>query len=238
MLQYKNDDIINKKVIVSGAGNVATATIEKLLDEQAIPLTVSDISGIVYAKNGITRELYNEIYYLYQNRKLLIDFSDYEKYNATFIKVDITNGDSIWTKLNELDIQADIALTCATQNEINEHSALNLINIGVKLVAEGSNMGCTSEAVSVFNKHDVFYAGGKMANCGGVCVSQFEMQQNASKSQWTAREVDHKLQEVMAHVFEICSDTSSEYNVTLTEGANIISFLTVVDAMEKQGYIW
>ena len=240
MLLDMNDSISGKKVIVSGAGNVATHTIDKLLTKGAIPVTVSDLSGILYVPDGINRNLYNKIYYLYSNRKLLNDIKDeYKKFGGIFIPTNVNQGESVWNNIDDLNLNnIDIALTCATQNEINENAAAKLINKNVKYIVEGSNMGCTNEAIKLFDNNNITYIAGKMANCGGVCVSQFEMQQNATKNKWSANDVDKKLQQVMKNVYESCKKTAQEYNVTITEGANILAFLKIVDGMKEQGYIW
>jgi len=240
MLIDNNDNIKNKKVLVSGAGNVATYTIDKLLTKGAIPLTVSDLSGILYVPTGITRDLYNRIYWLYTKRKLLEELIDeFVNFNAIFIPTNIKNNESLWNNIDKLDLsEIDIALTCATQNEINEIAATKLISKNIKYVVEGSNMGCTNEAIKIFNNNDMVYLSGKLANCGGVCVSQFEMQQNATKNRWSVEDVNRKLQHVMINVYDSCKETADKYNVTISEGANILSFMKVVEGMREQGYIW
>lgn len=232
MLNNIGDDLSGKTCLVSGSGNVAQYTIEKLLDLGAKPVTVSDSSGFIYDSEGIDREKLAFIMDLKNVKRGRI--KEYtEKYpNAQFTVSDRSaSHNPIW------DIDADCAFPSATQNEINEQDAKNLHSRGVKLVCEGANMPSTIEAISVFQSNGMLYAPGKASNAGGVAVSGLEMSQNSLRYGWTRKEVDERLQGIMKDIHDTALETSKEYGDegNYVMGANIAGFLKVADAMIDQG---
>lgn len=233
MLKTRKDDLKGKKCVVSGAGNVATYTIQKLYENGAIPLTVSDSTGYIYDKNGIDLDLLIEL-----KQVKRVGLSEYAKTkkDSTFVSVkqykEGRNG--VW------DIPCDAAFPSATQNELNLEDAKTLYKNGCRLVCEGANMPSNTEAVEFFlNKKDILFAPGKAANAGGVAVSALEMAQNASMTSWSFEDVDNKLRNIMKHIFNISYEASKEFNEpgNIVLGANIAGFRKVADAMIDQGYV-
>lgn len=232
MLQNIGDDLNGKTCLVSGSGNVAQYTIEKLLDLGAKPVTASDSSGFIYDSEGIDREKLAFIMELKNVKRGRI--KEYtEKYpNAQFTASDRSASfNPIW------NIEADCAFPSATQNEINEQDAKNLHSKGVKLVCEGANMPSTIEAINVFQSKGMLYAPGKASNAGGVAVSGLEMSQNSLRLSWTREEVDERLKSIMKDIHDTALETSKEYGDegNYVMGANIAGFLKVADAMIDQG---
>lgn len=227
MLKTKNIDIKGKKCLVSGSGNVAQYTCEKLIELGAIPVTLSDSDGYIYDPEGITAEklaYVKELKELYRGR--IREYS--EKYNCKYVA-----GGRPWNE------KADIALPSATQNELNGDDAKTLVANGVIAVSEGANMPSTPEAVNVFLDAGILYAPGKAANAGGVSVSGLEMSQNSERLSWTEEEVDNRLKLIMKDIHENCVKygKSSDGFVNYVKGANIAGFMKVAKAMMSQGVL-
>ncbi|MDR1285922.1 MAG: NADP-specific glutamate dehydrogenase [Campylobacteraceae bacterium] len=217
---------------VSGAGNVAIYTIEKLYQIGALPVTCSDSGGMVCDKEGIDLQALKEI-----KEVKKISLSEYVKYrpNATYTPVkDYPRGRNlVW------NIPCFAAFPSATQNELNLEDIKVLHKNGCKLVTEGANMPSTLDAISYMLENNIFYAPAKAANAGGVATSQLEMSQNASMTSWSFDEVDKKLKGIMKHIFDLSYETSKEFKDegNLMLGANIAGFRKVADAMIEQGAV-
>ena len=227
MLKTKGIDIKGKKVLVSGAGNVAQYTMEKLIQLGAVPVTCSDSDGYIYDPDGIDREKLDYIMELKNVERGRI--SEYaEKYGVKYVA-----GKKPWFE------KADIALPSATQNEINEEAAKALVANGVIAVSEGANMPSTPEAIKVFQDAKILYAPGKAANAGGVAVSGLEMSQNSERLHWSREEVDKKLNDIMNDIHANCVKYGTEADgyVNYVKGANVAGFLKVAKAMMAQGIV-
>jgi glutamate dehydrogenase (NADP+) len=234
-----------KKVAISGSGNVAQYAALKAIELGATVVSLSDSKGALLAEEGaaITPDLIHEIAALKVERKALSDLA-----SASSHKVTYKAGVRPWAEVGEVDI----ALPCATQNEVSGEEAEALTKAGCLFVAEGSNMGCTQEAIEVFEKTrkekknaGVWYGPGKAANSGGVAVSGLEMAQNSARIKWTSEEVDAKLADIMKNCFDNCLETAKEYVTpaegelpSLVAGANIAGFKKVAAAMKDQGDWW
>jgi len=234
MLKTRNDTLEGKVALVSGAGNVAQYTIEKLLDYGAKPVTVSDSSGYIYDEEGIDREKLAYIMELKNVRRGRI--KEYaEKYpNAVYTPVDPSlDYNPLWNH------KADMAFPSATQNEINGKDAQHLIDNGVFVVSEGANMPSTPEAIEIYKQHKILYGPAKAANAGGVAVSGLEMSQNSLRLQWTREEVDNRLHNIMIAIHRQAWETAEAYGVPgdLQVGANIAGFVKVADSMLDQGLV-
>ncbi len=226
MLTAKGNSIEGKKVLVSGSGNVAQYTIEKVLDYGGTPITASDSSGTIYDPDGIDREKLAYIMDLKNNRRGRI------KEYADKFGVEYFEGKRPW------NIKADLAFPSATQNEISKEDADNLIKNGVIAVCEGANMPSTPEAIEIFQKAKILYAPGKASNAGGVAVSGLEMSQNSLRLSWTSEEVDEKLHNIMKDIHQNCQKYGGGSDWTdYVRGANIAGFVKVADAMIAQGYV-
>lgn len=220
----KQDSVKGKTVIVSGSGNVAIYAAEKAQQLGANVVAMSDSKGCIYDADGIDLSLVKSI--REGKRGPIIQYAE-AKPSAVY-----TEGHrNIW------NIPCDIALPCATQNELHEDDAQALIDHGVMAVAEGANMPCTPPAVALLQKAGVLYAPGKASNAGGVSVSGLEMSQNSMRYSWTAEEVDAKLKQIMVGIFHSVYDASKEYGMEgdLLSGANIAGFLKIAAAMLAQG---
>jgi glutamate dehydrogenase (NADP+) len=234
MLKSRKDSLEGKICLVSGAGNVAQYTVEKLLDLGARPVTMSDSNGVIYDPDGIDREKLAwvmELKNVYRGR-----ISDYVKQfkRAIFVPTDMQlDHNPLWA------MEGDCAFPSATQNEINVRDAGNLIQNGVRVVAEGANMPSTLPATRLFLENGILYGPAKAANCGGVAVSGLEMAQNSQRMAWTREEVDHKLHNIMIEVHRDCFETAAVYGApgNLVSGANIAGFLKVANAMMDQGLV-
>jgi len=226
MLATKGDSIEGKKVLVSGSGNVAQYTIEKVLDYGGIPVTASDSSGTIYDPNGIDREKLAYIMDLKNNRRGRIkEYAD--KYGVEYLE-----GKRPW------HIKADLAFPSATQNEISKADAENLMKNGVIAVSEGANMPSTPEAIEIFQNSKILYAPGKASNAGGVATSGLEMSQNSLRLSWTREEVDAKLHGIMVDIHKNCVNHGKDGDyVDYVRGANIAGFVKVADAMIAQGFV-
>ncbi|MCT1413136.1 NADP-specific glutamate dehydrogenase [Corynebacterium sanguinis] len=225
MMKARGESLDGAKVIVSGSGNVAIYAIEKAQELGATVIGFSDSSGWVETPNGVDIELLKDVKEVRRERVgTYVDDAE----GATF-----HSDGSIW------DLSADVALPCATQNELNGEHAKNLVANGVRYVAEGANMPSTPEAVEVFRENKVSFGPGKAANAGGVATSALEMQQNASRDSWTFDYTDDRLHKIMSNIFRVADETSKEYGREgdYIVGSNIAGFKKVADAMLAQGVI-
>ncbi|MCK4973765.1 MAG: NADP-specific glutamate dehydrogenase, partial [Sulfurimonas sp.] len=231
MLEMENHESLEGKICtVSGAGNVALHAIEKLLEIGAIPVTCTDSQGTIYDSRGVDLCLLKELklekrvslerYVEAHPEAKYIPVSDYPK-----------GGHAVW------DIECYAAFPCATQNELNELDAQNLITNGCISVSEGANMPSTPEAIDAFLSHKICFAPAKAANAGGVVVSEFEMSQNAGMTKWAFEKVDEKLKEIMQQIAKRVALTAKDYGVegNYVDGANIAGFKRVADAMIAEG---
>ena len=234
MLATRKETLEGKTCLVSGSGNVAQFTCEKLLDLGAKPVTLSDSSGYIYDEKGIDREKLAFVMDLKNVRRGRIkEYADKYK-SAVYTTVDPKKDyNPLW------DHKAQCAFPSATQNEINEKDAQNLLKNGVYVVAEGANMPTTIEGVNLFLEHKILYGPGKAANAGGVAVSGLEMSQNSMRYSWTREEVDKRLQMIMKSIHQSCVDASDRFGTpgNYVNGANIAGFLKVADAMMDQGLV-
>ncbi len=228
MLALKNDGIKGKKVVISGSGNVAQYSAEKIIHFGGKVLTMSDSSGFIFDSSGIDEEKLKFIMYLKNIQRGRI--SEYVK---KYPKAVFKKGKTPWS------VKCDIALPCATQNELNASDALKLVSNGCKCVSEGANMPSTKEAVEVFLKAKILFAPGKAANAGGVATSGLEMTQNSMRYNWSREQVDQKLREIMLNIHNSCLEHGQEKDgyVNYVKGANIAGFVKVADAMLAQGVI-
>jgi glutamate dehydrogenase (NADP+) len=228
MLATKGQTITGKKVVVSGSGNVAQYAVEKAIQVGAKVVTMSDSAGYIYDQAGIDAEKLAHIMQI--KNELRGRISDYlNKYpNAKYIA-----GKRPW------EVPCDVALPCATQNELNEEEANLLVANGCSCVTEGANMPSTPEAILVFQKAKILFSPGKASNAGGVATSGLEMSQNSLRLNWTAEEVDQKLKEIMLNIHASCVKYGSEDSgyVDYVKGANIAGFVKVADAMLAQGIV-
>ena len=227
MLKTRDIDIKGKTVLVSGAGNVAQYTVEKLIELGAKPVTMSDSDGYIYDPDGIDAEKLAYIKELKNVERGRI--SEYaEEYGVKYVA-----GAKPWFE------KADIALPSATQNEINEEAAKALVANGVFAVSEGANMPSTPEAIKVFQDAKILYSPGKAANAGGVAVSGLEMSQNSERLRWSREEVDAKLHDIMNDIHDNCVKYGTEADgyINYVKGANVAGFLKVAKAMMAQGIV-
>jgi glutamate dehydrogenase (NADP+) len=234
MLKTRGESIKGKTCLVSGSGNVAQYTVEKLLDLGAKPVTLSDSTGIIYDSAGIDREKLAFILELKNvKRGRIKEYADKfksAKYTAVAAGLDYN---PIW------DMKAECAFPSATQNEINAKDAANLLKNGVYVVTEGANMPSTLEATKLFLDKKILYGPAKAANAGGVATSGLEMSQNSERLSWTREEVDNKLHDIMVKIHKACYETAKEYGTpgNLVNGANIAGFIKVADSMLDQGLV-
>lgn len=228
MLAVKGDSFNGKAVAVSGSGNVAQYAIEKVIELGGKVLTASDSSGYVYASNGMTTEQLQFMMDLKNVRRGRISEMADKFGDVTFVE-----GKRPW------EVKVDIALPCATQNELNGEEAKMLIANGVKCVAEGANMPSTPEAITEFQRAGVLFSPGKASNAGGVATSGLEMSQNSLRMNWTREEVDAKLHTIMVSIHEACVKYGKNDDGTIdyVKGANIAGFVKVADAMIDQGIV-
>jgi glutamate dehydrogenase (NADP+) len=234
MLTTRATSLEGKACLISGAGNVAQYTCEKILDLGGKPVTFSDSDGHIYDETGIDRDKLAFVKQLKNVRRGRI--SEYvEAYpGAIYTPVDPTlDHNPLW------DHKADCAFPCATQNEINGVDAQHLVENGVFCVAEGSNMPTMPEGVTRFLEHGILFAPGKAANAGGVAVSGLEMAQNSMRYGWTREEVDNRLRMIMRSIHTACVEAAAEYGTpgNYVNGANIAGYLKVADAMLDQGLV-
>ncbi len=227
MLKTKGDSLKDKKVLISGSGNVSQYAIEKTLAFGGIPITASDSDGFIYDPKGIDAQ---KLAYLMElknvKRGRIIEYA--EEFGCQYFE-----GERPWK------IAADVALPCAVQNELDEADAELLVANGCRLVAEGANMPTTPGAISVLQKNGVLYAPGKATNAGGVAVSGLEMSQNSARLYWTREEVENRLKVIMQKIHDQCSQygKDADGNIDYLKGANIGGFVRVADAMLAEGHV-
>ena len=226
MLKTRNESISGKVATISGSGNVAQFACEKLIQLGAKPVTLSDSSGYIYDPEGITSEKLAFVKKLKENSSARI--SEYaKKYNVDFIE-----GKTPW------EVKCDIALPCATQNELNEDDAKALTENGCFVVAEGANMPSTTEAVEHFIEEKILFGPGKAANAGGVAVSGIEMSQNSTRMPLSSEEVDNLLKGIMTRIHTTCVQYGDKGDfINYVDGANIGGFVRVADSMIDQGIV-
>ena len=234
MLATREESLEGKCCLISGAGNVAQYTAEKLLDLGAKPVTLSDSGGFIWDKDGIDREKLDWVMELKNARRGRI-MEYVERFpSAVFTPRDPqADHNPLW------DVPADCAFPSATQNEIAAKDAANLVNNGVFLVSEGANMPTVPDGVEIFVNGGVLYGPGKAANAGGVAVSGLEMSQNSLRLTWTREEMDERLKTIMCHIHTQCRETAEAYGEpgNYMHGANVAGFQKVADAMIAQGVI-
>ena len=254
MMKYASKDteletFSGKRVAITGSGNVAQYAALKAIELGAVVVSLSDSKGALIAtgESGITPEMIETIAKIKVQRKYLSDIASTDDFSSSTKYIPDARP---WTHIEKIDV----ALPCATQNEVSGPEAEALLKAGTRYVAEGSNMGCTAEAIEIFEKHRstktasegaVWYAPGKAANAGGVAVSGLEMAQNSQRLQWSAEEVDGKLKEIMKGCFEMGVQTAVTYvtpkegeRPSLVAGSNIAGFMKVAKAMREQGDWW
>jgi Glutamate dehydrogenase/leucine dehydrogenase len=226
MLRDNGYELKGKRVVISGSGNVATYAAQKAMQLGAKVVAMSDSNGYIYHENGVNIDTIKKIKEVERKR-----ISEYVKehrdaeYHEGYM--------NIWS------IKCDLALPCATQNEIDEESAQKLISNGIIAVGEGANMPCTPKAIELFHNSNVLFAPAKASNAGGVATSALEMTQNSMRMSWTFEEVDNKLHDIMVNIYRSCINAASQYGYgkNLAAGANIAGFLKVADAMYRQGIV-
>ena len=229
MLAHNNQTLEGKTVTISGAGNVAIYACQKALEYGANVVAMSDSTGCIYDKNGIDLQLIKQIKEVERGR-----IYEYQKVHPQAEYIECKEADSpIW------EIKTDIALPCATQNEITLNSAKKLVENGVIAIGEGANMPCIKEATEYFLKNNILVAPAKAANAGGVAISAVEMSQNSMRYYMTFEEVDQKLNEIMTDIFKTCKTTSDKYNLgnNYVSAANIAAFTKLANAMVAQGIV-
>ncbi|WP_117881485.1 NADP-specific glutamate dehydrogenase [Aureibaculum luteum] len=228
MLDTQNDSFKGKTVTLSGFGNVTWGVALKVTELGGKVVTISGPDGYIYDEKGLDAD---KIDYLLALRASNNDIVS--PYVQEFPEAKFYPGEKPWS------VKCDIAMPCATQNEMNDEDAQKLVNNGVKYVSEVSNMGCTPEAIDVFHKNKILYAPGKAVNAGGVAVSGLEMSQNAMKLNWPMEEVDAKLHQIMTSIHIACTKYGTEPDgyVNYVKGANIAGFIKVADAMMDQGVL-
>ena len=228
MLATRGIELKGKNVLISGAGNVAQYAAEKCIQMGAKVLTMSDSDGYIYDPDGIDRE---KLDYIMELKN--VERGRIREYAEEYPTAVYHEGQRPWKE------KADIALPCATQNEINGEEAQALVNNGVIAVAEGANMPSTPEAIKAFQDAKILYSPGKASNAGGVSVSGLEMTQNSERISWTAKEVDDYLKRIMNDIHENCVKYGTEPDgyINYVKGANVAGFMKVAKAMMAQGIV-
>ena len=227
MLATKGDEFKAKKVVISGSGNVAQYAAEKVIQLGGKVLTLSDSSGFIYDKDGIDAE---KLAYVMDLKNVKRD--RIHKYLEKYPSAEFHKGKTPW------GVTCDVALPCATQNELNLDDAKILVNNGCKAVGEGANMPTTPDAIHHFTHNKILFAPGKASNAGGVAVSGLEMAQNSLRYSWSREEVDNRLQNIMQDIHQSCMTYGKEGEFTnYVKGANIAGFVKVADAMLAQGVV-
>jgi glutamate dehydrogenase (NADP+) len=228
MLKRKKDSFKGKKVVISGSGNVAQYAAEKAIELGATVLTLSDSGGYIFDEEGINAEKLKHVMYIKNDKRGRIS-----EYTDTYPNAKYVEGCRPWS------VVCDIALPCATQNELNGEEAAVLIKNGCMCVSEGANMPSTPDAIHAFTKAKILFAPGKASNAGGVATSGLEMSQNSLRLSWTRKEVDDKLQDIMEDIHDSCVQYGEQEDGTVDyiSGANIAGFVKVADAMLAQGVV-
>lgn len=229
MFKLADGDLAGKRVLISGAGNVAQYAAEKAIDMGAKVVTMSDSRGLLVLEDGLTREQLDCVMCLKNEaRGQLRDFLEH------YPDADYREGERPW------HVPGDVALPCATQNELNGDEARALVENGIKCLAEGANMPCTPEAIDVLQDSHILYAPGKAANAGGVAVSALEMAQNSMRISWDRQEVDQRLRQIMCNIHHAClrhGKNDDESEIDYLKGANIAGFIKVADSMLELGVV-
>jgi glutamate dehydrogenase (NADP+) len=233
MLAIKNQDLKNKVVAISGSGNVAQYAAEKVHELGGKVVSMCDSESTIFDEEGLNTEKIEFVKHLKNIKRGRI-----KEYAGKF-GAKCYMGESIWDVIKKQKIHVDIALPCATQNEVDEGHAKALAENGCYCVAEGANMPSSPEAIKVYKKHNILYAPGKASNAGGVATSGLEMSQNSMRYSWTREEVDNRLKLIMKSIHEACLKASQEYGFKndYVAGANIAGFLKVANAMKDQGIV-
>ncbi len=234
MLKTRHESLKGKTCVVSGSGNVALHTAEKLLELGAKVVALSDSDGFIHDKRGLDRDKLEWVQRLKHERRGRIREYVEQYKSAEFVKVDdAQDGNPIW------DIKCHAAFPSATQNELNERDARSLIDNGCELVCEGANMPCTPEAVDLMIEKKLLFGPGKAANAGGVAVSALEMAQNSMRINWPREEVDDRLRQIMRKIHSECASAAAEFGSEgdYVKGANIVGFRKVATAMLEQGVV-
>ena len=228
MLKTKGEDIKGKTFVISGSGNVAQYAAEKVIALGGKVLTLSDSGGFIHDKDGIDKEKLEFVMNLKNVKRGRI-----KEYLETYPSATYHEGKKPWS------IACDVALPCATQNELNGDDAQTLVDNGCMCVGEGANMPSTPEAIAVFHKAEILFSPGKASNAGGVSTSGLEMSQNSLRYNWTAKEVDDKLKQIMLDIHEACVAYGTQENgyIDYVKGANVAGFVKVADAMLAQGVV-
>ncbi|MBY8963246.1 NADP-specific glutamate dehydrogenase [Flavobacterium sp. D11R37] len=228
MLATRDTSFIGKTVVISGSGNVAQYAAEKAMQLGGKVVTMSDSSGYIYDEEGLNEE---KLSYIMEIKNVC--YGRIKEYTDKYTNAKYIDGGQPW------EVKCDIALPCATQNEVNGEEAEMLIKNGCICVAEGANMPCTPEAVIAFQKAKLLFAPGKASNAGGVATSGLEMSQNSLRLSWTREEVDEKLKSIMANIHYACLTFGTEEDgyIDYVKGANIAGFVKVADAMLAQGAV-
>jgi len=226
MLATRGQNLEGKKVVVSGSGNVAIYTMEKMLSFGAKIIACSDSNGYIVDEGGLDLDLIKEI--KEERRERIARYATLKGSGCRYIE-----GGSIW------DVPCDVAMPSATQNEISGKDAKTLVGNGVVAVGEGANMPSMPEAIQIFQQAGVLFAPGKAANAGGVATSALEMQQNASRDSWSFEETEARLAQIMHSIHDLCAETAEEYGVAgdYVVGANIAGFVRVAEAMKALGVV-
>jgi glutamate dehydrogenase (NADP+) len=234
MMKSRNESLAGRTCLISGSGNVAQFTAEKLLDLGAKPVTFSDSDGVIYDPAGIDREKLAWVMELKNVRRGRIRLYAGQFPGSVYTPADLTlDHNPLWS------IKADCAFPCATQNEINAIDAKHLVENGVRLVSEGANMPSTLAASRIFLDAGILYGPAKAANAGGVATSGLEMSQNSMRLSWSREEVDQRLHGIMIAIHRNCFETAEKYGTpgNLVNGANIGGFVKVANAMLDQGVV-
>ncbi|MDB2385700.1 glutamate dehydrogenase, partial [Polaribacter sp.] len=228
MLQRKDESFEGKTVVISGSGNVAQYAAEKVIELGGKVLTLSDSGGYIYDKDGIDSEKLEFVMDLKNNKRGRIS-----EYTEKYSDAEYFEGERPWS------VKCDIALPCATQNELNGDEAKQLIENGCMCVSEGANMPSTPEAIHKFQNASILFAPGKASNAGGVATSGLEMSQNALRLSWSRKEVDERLKEIMEDIHDSCVQYGEKEDgaIDYIKGANIAGFVKVADAMLAQGVV-
>src|SRR5437588_3532283 len=234
MLKTRKEELEGKVCLVSGSGNVAQYTVEKLISLGARPVSLSDSDGFIYDEAGITREKLAFVMELKNLRRgRMAEYAEKFK-GATYVPTDPKlDHNPLW------DHKAQCAFPSATQNEINEKDATNLLKNGVYVVSEGANMPTTIGGINRFLEAKILFGPGKAANAGGVATSGLEMAQNSMRISWTREEVDNRLYRIMKAIHKACWETAEQFGTpgNYVNGANIAGFLKVADSMMDQGLV-
>jgi glutamate dehydrogenase (NADP+) len=228
MLLRKDDSFEGKKVVISGSGNVAQYAAEKAIELGATVLTLSDSGGYILDEEGINTEKLKHVMYIKNEKRGRIS-----EYIEKYPKAKFVEGERPWS------VKCDIALPCATQNELNGDEAKTLIANGCMCISEGANMPSMPEAIHEFQKSKILFAPGKASNAGGVATSGLEMSQNSLRLSWSRKEVDDKLKDIMEDIHDSCVEYGENEDGTIDyiKGANIAGFVKVADAMLAQGIV-